>query len=97
LLIRHLVLPGHAQNSKDVLQWIAEELSLNVSISLMSQYYPTIRVYNDYELGRTLKSKEYNDVVDYFHEIGLHKGWIQSLESQENYHPDFNKNEHPFE
>jgi len=41
MLIRHLVLPGHAEESKKVLRSIADELSLGVHISLMSQYHPT--------------------------------------------------------
>lgn len=97
LLIRHLVLPGFIKNSKDVLQWIASELSVNVSISLMSQYYPTVNVSQGHILGRTLKAKEYEEVVNYFYEIGLSKGWVQSLDSHEHYRPDFNKFNHPFE
>ena len=41
ILIRHLVLPGHAEESKKVLRSIAEELSPGVHLSLMSQYHPT--------------------------------------------------------
>ena len=96
LIIRHLVLPGQVQNSMDVLKWIAEELSSNISISLMSQYYPTARVYNNRSLGRTLMINEYQEVVDFFYKLGLHKGWVQALDSHENYRPDFNKPEHPF-
>ena len=40
MLIRHLVLPGHAEESKKVLRTIADELSTGVHISLMSQYHP---------------------------------------------------------
>jgi putative pyruvate formate lyase activating enzyme len=41
ILIRHLVLPGFVENSTGVLKLISEELSTNLHISLMSQYYPT--------------------------------------------------------
>jgi len=41
IIIRHLVLPGFSENSIGVLKTIAEELSTNLHISLMSQYYPT--------------------------------------------------------
>ena len=41
MLIRHLVLPGHAEESKKVLRSIADELSTGVHLSLMSQYHPT--------------------------------------------------------
>ena len=40
LIIRHLVLPGYVDNSLAVLRFIANEISTNVHISLMSQYYP---------------------------------------------------------
>ena len=46
MLIRHLVLPGHAEESKKVLLSIAEELSPGVHLSLMSQYHPTPQVMN---------------------------------------------------
>jgi putative pyruvate formate lyase activating enzyme len=40
IIVRHLVLPGFVQNSTGVLTLISEEISLNLHISLMSQYYP---------------------------------------------------------
>ncbi len=40
IIIRHLVLPGLTDNSLGVLQLIAEQLSLNLHLSIMSQYYP---------------------------------------------------------
>lgn len=40
IIVRHLVLPGLVQNSIGVLRLISEELSPNLHISLMSQYYP---------------------------------------------------------
>ncbi len=40
IIVRHLVLPGFVQNSIGVLKLISEELSPNLHISLMSQYYP---------------------------------------------------------
>ncbi len=40
VIVRHLVLPGHVENSFGVLKIIAEEVSPNLHISLMSQYYP---------------------------------------------------------
>ena len=95
LIIRHLVLPGNIKNSIDILKYIAEEISTNVYISLMSQYYPTINVQNDSALNRTLNAGEYKRVVDAMHEFGFHNGWIQELESQSYYLPDF-ESEKPF-
>jgi len=96
LIIRHLVLPGHAENSRAVLRWIAEQLSPSVHISLMSQYYPTPAVADHPVLGRTLYPEEYEAVVDEFEHLGFHRGWVQELGSPHSYKPDFD-NRHPFE
>ena len=96
ILIRHLVLPGHAQNSIDVLRFIAEEISTSIHISVMSQYHPTHLVKHISPINRTLYTEEYQQVVDAFYDFGFHNGWVQDLESNENYRPDFEQ-EHPFE
>ncbi len=95
LLIRHLVLPGHVQNSIDVLRFIADEISTSVHISLMSQYYPVHPVRNISPLNRPLYAEEYQKVVDAFYRLGFRNGWIQEMESNENYLPDFDR-EQPF-
>jgi len=96
LIIRHLVLPGYVENSKAVLRWIASELSPSVHISLMSQYYPTPEVKDHPSLGRTLHPEEYAEVLAEFDRLGFYRGWVQELESQHHYRPDFNR-DHPFE
>ncbi len=96
LIIRHLVLPGHIENSKQVLRFIAEELSTDVYISLMSQYYPTKNVKNHPKLGRTLYPEEYQEVLDEFYNLGFHRGFIQELKSHKLYRPDFNQ-DNPFD
>lgn len=96
LIIRHLVLPGKMENSKSVLRWIAENLSISVHISLMSQYHPTEKVKAHPLLGRTLHFEEYAEVLEEFHNLGFHRGWVQELDSPTNYRPDFTE-DHPFE
>jgi putative pyruvate formate lyase activating enzyme len=91
LIIRHLVLPGLVEQSMEVLRWIAEEISVSVHISLMSQYYPPFEISDFPDLNRTLYPNEYEQVVDTFHRIGFYKGWIQELESTYHYRPDFRK------
>lgn len=96
MLIRHLVLPGYAEESKKVLTTIAEELSTGVHISLMSQYHPTPNVKAYLELGRTLYKAEYESVVETMEKLGFRNGWVQDMDSFQNYYPDFRK-EDPFE
>jgi len=96
LLIRHLVLPGHVEDSKIVLKSIAEELSPGVHLSLMSQYHPTTQVINHPVLNRSLYKTEYEAVVEAMDEMGFRNGWIQDMDSFQNYRPDFSK-DNPFE
>jgi len=96
LIIRHLVLPGHADESIRVLEYIATHLSPRVAISLMSQYYPPGFPTGRPAPKRTLYREEYARVVDAFHSIGFGKGWVQDLESTGYYRPDFDRS-HPFE
>jgi putative pyruvate formate lyase activating enzyme len=96
IMIRHLVLPGHADESKRVLRTIAEELSPGIHISLMSQYHPTYEVRNHPVLNRPLYRKEYREVAEEMEELGFRNGWLQEMDSYLNYRPDFRK-EHPFE
>jgi Uncharacterized Fe-S protein PflX, homolog of pyruvate formate lyase activating proteins len=96
LIIRHLVLPGFIENSIEVLDYIAEEISLNVHVSLMAQYLPTERVPADSPLNSCLSEHEYQRVVDHFYDLGFRKGWVQELESASTYNPDFTR-ANPFE
>jgi putative pyruvate formate lyase activating enzyme len=96
LIIRHLVLPGHVENSLSVLRFIANEISINVHISLMSQYYPNEFVRDHPQLGRVLSEDEYSKVTREMEKLGFTKGWIQELHSADFYKPDFS-NSHPFE
>jgi putative pyruvate formate lyase activating enzyme len=96
IIIRHLVLPGNTENSLKILKFIAGEISPKMHISLMSQYYPTPGVSCHPELKRFLDREEYDTVVDEMENLGFTNGWIQTMESRNNYQPDFQR-KHPFE
>ena len=96
MIIRHLVLPGHTENSMKVLHFIAEELSPRLHISLMSQYYPTPRVSRHPKLKTTVSIEEYSIIVAELDQLGMYNGWIQELSSSSHYRPDF-ESKHPFE
>jgi putative pyruvate formate lyase activating enzyme len=96
VIIRHLVLPGYIENSKEVLRLIADEISPLIHISLMSQYYPTPAVMNHPRIGSFITEKEYSEVIEEMELLGFSRGWIQEYSSAEHYCPDFFK-EHPFE
>ena len=96
MLIRHLVLPGHVDESIKVLRSVAEELSPGVNLSLMSQYHPTPDVMHHSDLNRLLYRSEYETVVKEMEILGFRNGWLQDMESYKNYLPDFSR-ENPFE
>jgi putative pyruvate formate lyase activating enzyme len=96
ILIRHLVLPGHTEESKLVLRSIADELSTGVHLSLMSQYHPVPFVMNHSDLRRSLYKEEYESVVEVMENLGFRNGWVQDMDSYLNYRPDFNR-KNPFE
>ncbi len=95
LIIRHLVLPGYINNSINVLKLIAEEISTNVTISLMAQYNPINKNIKYKSLNRKLLLQEYDKVVSMLYKLGFNKGWIQDLNSSDYYNPDFSNND-PF-
>ncbi len=96
MLIRHLVLPGYAGESKKILKSIAEEISTGVHISLMSQYHPSFLADNHPNLGRSLYKAEYESVVEEMGILGFRNGFVQDMDSNVSYRPDFSK-ENPFE
>ena len=96
IVLRHLVLPGSIQQSIEVLQFIANEISTNLHISLMSQYYPTGYIREYEELKRTLFTEEYKKVKQAFYKLGFYRGWVQNLNSHSTYRPDFNGDQ-PFD
>ncbi len=91
LIIRHLILPNDLSETEKVFKFIAEELSPNVHISLMSQYYPANKSYKDILINRALRKSEYERALHLLDKYGLQNGWTQEMESAESYHPDFNK------
>lgn len=91
LIIRHLVLPNDLSDSEKVFKFIAEELSPNVHISLMSQYYPSNKAYKDILIDRAIRNSEYEKALELLDKYGLHNGWVQEMESSDNYRPSFNE------
>jgi len=94
LIIRHLVLPGHSSDSIRILEWIAENLSTDITISLMSQYYPAGEAMKFPPINRSLASDEYIKVCEAMESLGFDKGWVQELDSSVNYRPDFESDIH---
>ena len=91
VIIRHLVLPSHRQDSFSVLDIIAEKFK-SAKVSIMRQYTPAFNRSNYKNLNRKLTSFEYDSVVNHAVELGL-DGFTQEKGCEnEKFTPNFMKN-----
>lgn len=93
IMIRHLVLPGEIDNSKQVLKWIKENMSEKIFVSIMAQYFPTYLAKNVENLNRKLTKEEYEEIENYVYELDIENGYMQDLgDHEEEYVPDWDMN-----
>lgn len=83
VIVRHLVLPGHTDDSKEVIKRLFSEFGNDVYLSIMNQYTPMQAMKNHPILGRKLTKEEYDEVVDFAIDIGVENGFIQEDETAE--------------
>lgn len=90
LIIRNLILPNNTKNTKNVLEWIVENIGKEAYVSIMAQYFPTNEAQNINELNRKITKKEYHIIEKYMYDLGLENGYFQRLEkNEEKYVPNF--------
>lgn len=88
VMIRHLVLPNHIENSKKVLKWVKENLPNQIYVSIMAQYFPTYKAKEIEELNRKLTKEEWEEIENYVEELNIENGYMQELgEHEEEYVP----------
>lgn len=85
LLVRHLVLPNRIAGTRDVLRFLAEEISRDTYLNLMDQYQPYFHAREHPALARPLTPEEYREALAAADEAGLERldqrferrrGWI---------------------
>ena len=91
VIIRHLVLPGAIENTKGVIDWVADTFKPGqVLFSLMSQYTPAGNIDKFPELQRRITQDEYDTIMEYLEDSGIEDGFFQELSSaKEEYIPPF--------
>ena len=77
-IIRHLVLPSHLDNTKQVLRRIKWDFE-DAYVSLMAQYVPMGRACEYPDIDRPLTQEEYDEAVAYMEYMGLENGFTQAL------------------
>ena len=90
VIIRHLVLPNHIQNSKQVLKLIKNNFGKEAYVSIMAQYFPCYKAEEFEDINRKLTEEEFNDIENFVYNLELKNGYIQYLEeNEEKYVPNF--------
>ena len=90
MIVRHLLLPGHKEDSKAVLRYLHQTFGDSVFISIMNQYTPLENVRQYPELNRRVTEEEYDEVVDYAIALGIENGVVQEGETaEESFIPEF--------
>ncbi|MBQ2663878.1 MAG: radical SAM protein [Clostridia bacterium] len=77
VIVRHLVLPNHADNSKAVIKYLYDKYGDDIYMSIMNQFTPTAATENYPEINRPLTSAEYDEVVDYAADLGVTNAFVQ--------------------
>ena len=71
LIIRHLLLPGGLSNLKEVLGFVADEISINTALNIMDQFRPSSEGSPFPELDRALSKDEYASALSFARERGF--------------------------
>lgn len=93
VIVRHLVLPTHTEDSKYVLKYLFSKYGNNITYSIMAQYTPMLKnegIDKYPELMRKLTKREYEKVIDFAISIGIENAYTQDIGSSEDtFIPDF--------
>ncbi len=81
LLVRHLVLPNHLSGTREVVQYLAGEISRDTYLNVMAQYHPCYKANDIPQLTRPVSREEFSEAIDMAHQAGLFRLDKQQLES----------------
>ncbi|MCM8765910.1 MAG: radical SAM protein [Candidatus Omnitrophica bacterium] len=73
LLIRHLVMPNALAETKEIMEFIAQEVSSNSYINIMSQYRPCGEAYCFPEINRAITQEEFFRAKEIALSLGLNR------------------------
>ena len=73
LLIRHLVLPNSLAGTKDVVNFLAREISRYTYVNIMDQYHPCYKAFQIPNLARRISTVEFQEAIELAHEAGLNR------------------------
>lgn len=89
IIVRHLVLPRHIDDSKKVIEYLYKKYGDDVILSIMNQYTPVKKVMYD-ELNFRLSNIDYDELINYAYDLGVRNAFVQDEESQsDSFIPNF--------
>jgi putative pyruvate formate lyase activating enzyme len=93
VIIRHLILPGFLESTRQVLAWFAEHARGKALLSLMTQYTPPKKNIpcEKQPPARYVNKAEYETVLGWLEEFGIEDGFCQELVTGSGWLPDFNR------
>ncbi len=91
VIVRHLILPEHAEESKQIIDYLFGKYGDSIYISIMNQYTPMEQVKSTYpEIYRGVTEREYSSVVEHALKIGVKNAFIQEGgTAEQSFIPDF--------
>ncbi|MCL1926246.1 MAG: radical SAM protein [Syntrophorhabdaceae bacterium] len=79
MLVRHLVLPGRVEETREVLAYLLETFGPDIPISLMGQYFPAYKAFDTPGFNRRLSGQEYDQAIEAARRLGLQNVFIQEI------------------
>jgi putative pyruvate formate lyase activating enzyme len=90
VIVRHLVLPGYLEDSKNVIRYLYEAYGDLITLSIMNQYTPVAPAAAHPELSRKVTEEEYAEVVEFAVALGVTNAFVQEGETaSESFIPAF--------
>jgi putative pyruvate formate lyase activating enzyme len=90
VIVRHMIMPGHTKDAKNILKYLYDTYGDNIYISIMNQYTPPKDFDLFPEINRRVTKREYERVVDYAINLGISNAFIQEGDTaKESFIPDF--------
>ncbi len=77
VIIRHLVMPGHLEETRIILGRIRQRFGPETTVSFMTQYFPAHKASRFSPINRRLTAEEARAALDMLAASGLENGWAQ--------------------
>ncbi len=85
LLVRHLVMPDHLEDTDEIVKFIAGRVSKDTYVNMMDQYHPCFKASNYVPINKELKPSEFEEAMHLARNAGLHRfeqrDWLAILKN----------------